>query len=133
MTNIYDDRIREYQRLAINYRDVIVPKLEQQIRALKKALIKSSEMVLHPYEGKGFSQDEFNYRFEDPNMFYNSSEWKDIRIVILKRDNFRCVHCSKLANHVDHLNSAIYYPERCLDVENLISTCKKCHKERHGK
>ena len=127
------ERVREYQRLAINYRDIIVPKLESEIKGLKEALIKLGQHVSYPYEGIGFSQKDFDYLFVDPKEFYNSRQWKDVRIIILKRDDFKCVHCSKLANHVDHLNSAIYYPERCLDPENLISTCKRCHKERHGK
>ena len=63
-----------------------------------------------------------------PDNFYNSKEWALARIKVLKRDNYKCVHCGKLANHIDHLNSAYYFPELALNMENLISSCEKCHK-----
>lgn len=66
-----------------------------------------------------------------PQNFYNSIEWANKRIEILKRDNFKCRHCDNLANHVDHINSANYFPEIALDNNNLISSCGKCHKIRH--
>ena len=66
-----------------------------------------------------------------PKDFYNSSVWADKRIEILKRDNFICIHCGNPANHVDHINSAKYFPAKALDAENLISSCENCHKKRH--
>jgi len=68
-----------------------------------------------------------------PENFYNSLEWAKTRIKILRRDNFRCKYCGKLANHVDHLNSAKYYPQIALDPNNLISSCESCHNKRHNK
>jgi hypothetical protein len=65
-----------------------------------------------------------------PKDFYNSYEWAEARIIILKRDDFKCRHCGNLANHVDHINSARYYPELALDPNNLISSCEDCHKNR---
>ena len=70
---------------------------------------------------------------ELPKHFYNSYDWAEVRILILNRDNFKCKHCGDLANHIDHVNSAIYFPEMALDPTNLISTCKSCHDKRHGR
>jgi len=67
-----------------------------------------------------------------PKDFYNSYEWAEVRIIVLRRDSFKCFHCGNLANHVDHINSAKYFPEMALDPTNLISTCHKCHEDRHG-
>lgn len=63
------------------------------------------------------------------NMFYNSTEWKEKRAEILKRDDFTCQICGKkgLDVQVHHINSAIYNPEMCLDNDNLKSVCDKCH------
>lgn len=65
-----------------------------------------------------------------PKHFYNSYDWADIRIIILNRDNFKCRHCGALANHIDHINSAKYFPEMALDPTNLLSSCEDCHKNR---
>jgi len=67
-----------------------------------------------------------------PDDFYQSPAWGKIRKLVLKRDNLKCKHCGALANHVDHISSARIYPEQALNLNNLISSCKKCHKERHG-
>jgi len=68
-----------------------------------------------------------------PKTFYNSYDWANVRILILNRDNFECKHCGNLANHVDHINSAKYFPEMALDPTNLISSCEDCHKKRQKK
>ena len=68
-----------------------------------------------------------------PSNFYNSEEWAEMRIIILKRDNFKCIHCGNPANHVDHINSAKYFPKKALDPNNLISSCEICHKKRQPK
>lgn len=65
-----------------------------------------------------------------PKDFYNSYDWANVRILILTRANFKCKHCGNLANHVDHINSAKYFPEMALDPTNLISSCEDCHKKR---
>jgi len=60
--------------------------------------------------------------------FYASLEWADVRNEILKRDKFTCQNCGhKPSRQVHHLSVAIFYPERCLDPENLIVLCDKCH------
>ncbi|KKM68968.1 hypothetical protein LCGC14_1455560 [marine sediment metagenome] len=66
-----------------------------------------------------------------PKKFYNSFDWANVRILILNRDKFKCIHCGSLANHVDHINSAKYFPEMSLDPTNLISSCEDCHRKRH--
>ena len=71
--------------------------------------------------------------YEYPEDFYNSYKWAEKRIEILKRDNYRCIYCGQLANHVDHTNSAKFYPKMALDPNNLVSTCKSCHDKRHGR
>ena len=80
---------------------------------------------------KGWDDNIPNKGYKElPSNFYNSEEWAKVRIIILKRDNYKCVHCGEPANHVDHLNSAKFYPKMALVHDNLISSCEPCHKKR---
>ena len=87
----------------------------------------STERLLHyNHEEKILGYDEL------PKDFYNSLEWANARACVLRRDRVKCIHCDKPANHVDHLNSARFYPQIALDPNNLISSCEACHKKRHN-
>lgn len=97
---------------------------------IKNTLLKREiQRILHPkrYEIERLLEKRSN---DLPDDFYNSIEWAKKRIEILTRDHYKCVHCGNPANHVDHLNSARYYPQLALDNDNLISSCEPCHKKR---
>lgn len=74
---------------------------------------------------------------KEHNKLYRDMRWKECRKRILQRDNYTCCRCGKKQNeselHVHHLN---YYsgkkPWDYLDVD-LITLCKGCHAEEHGK
>lgn len=65
--------------------------------------------------------------------FYHSKAWKDCRKIVLRRDNYTCVHCFDRGAEVHHLIELT--PENINDVtialnpDNLMSVCYKCHKE----
>ena len=82
------------------------------------------------------------------NEFWNSSsrlrflkEWNDLRVIILKRDNYTCQKCNycladdfyrKKSLHVHHIvpshkESALYF-----DEQNLITLCNECHSIVHS-
>lgn len=59
-----------------------------------------------------------------------ASAQKQVRDIVLSRDNHKCVECGKTNNlNVHHI---VY---RCNggsnDSENLITLCNKCHAEKH--
>jgi hypothetical protein len=68
--------------------------------------------------------------------FYNedylpSDDWKRKRYVVLKRDNWTCVHCGHRATQVHHKR----YARRNIGkepIEWLESVCKDCHEKQHG-
>ncbi|MCM3772840.1 MULTISPECIES: HNH endonuclease [Priestia] len=75
---------------------------------------------------------------EQKLKFYKSKEWKQLRLEILKRDNYECQACKRNGlvytdNHdpgkhkrldVDHLKETENFPELVLDINN----CEvKCH------
>jgi len=73
--------------------------------------------------------------------FYKSQAWKDIRDVAIRRDAYLCVDCMKSgkvtpAEEVHHIIPLT--PENITDasitlnMDNLVSLCRECHKARHG-
>lgn len=62
--------------------------------------------------------------------YLSSDEWKKIRELVLKRDEYKCQKCKiKSADEVHHLTYQNLYNE---NLEDLISVCSYCHKEIHN-
>jgi 5-methylcytosine-specific restriction endonuclease McrA len=71
------------------------------------------------------------------NKFYHSRVWKELRIIVLKRDNYFCRECARQgkpfvkANTVHHVQARAKAPQAALDVDNLESICPTCHNKAH--
>ena len=64
------------------------------------------------------------------NEYLKSDEWKRKRYVVLKRDNWQCVHCGAPATQVHHNK----YARKNIGkepIEWLESVCKSCHESQH--
>lgn len=61
-------------------------------------------------------------------IYLKSDEWKRKRLIILKRDNFKCVCCNSEATQVHHINYNNVIKE---NFNDLISVCKDCHEKIH--
>ena len=60
----------------------------------------------------------------------NSSEYKQWRDNVLKRDNYKCVLCGSKKNiEVDHIKPLALFPDLALDINNGRVLCEKCHKK----
>lgn len=65
--------------------------------------------------------------------FLQSTYWYKTRKIVLKRDNNMCTKCGSKENlHVHHLTYDNHHNERA-HLENLITVCKSCHEEIHGR
>lgn len=67
-----------------------------------------------------------DHKRADP--FYYSPAWRSLRIVILKRDGYRCVICkvdvsAKGAARIDHIKPRAMHPELAMEPSNLRSLC----------
>lgn len=64
---------------------------------------------------------------------YRSSVWRRIRLVILKRDGYRCQvrgrRCTGVATEVDHIVRLIDGGAP-LDPDNLRAACRRCNRGR---
>lgn len=78
--------------------------------------------------------DNDRYRGTSASRGYDS-EWKRVRVLALKRDKYLCQHCLAAgfvtpAKDVDHIVPLNIAPERRLDLSNLQSLCRPCHRAK---
>ncbi len=73
----------------------------------------------------------------DQKKSYRSSKWLKLRERVLYRDGYRCVQCQKPATEVELQVHHLYYTEGKKAWEypeaDLITLCKGCHAQVHGK
>ena len=65
--------------------------------------------------------------FKDISKPYTQEEYQQFREHVLKRDNYICQYCGKLAEHVHHIKPQKLEPFHALDPDYAISVCKDCH------
>lgn len=72
--------------------------------------------------------------------FYNSKEWRQLRQVVLERDNHECQECKSNGLvtsqfdsilEVDHIKELHLHPELATNLDNLRTLCKDCHNKKH--
>ena len=69
--------------------------------------------------------------------FYQSAEWKALRLQALRRDHWRCVLCrvsvaAVCQSRVDHIQSRKARPDLALELANLRTLCPTCDNRRHA-
>lgn len=59
-----------------------------------------------------------------------STKWKEIRRIVIIRDEFVCKECGIKDVRLDihHIKPYRKYPELQFEMTNLITYCKECHK-----
>lgn len=76
------------------------------------------------------------------DRFYNSGAWRKLRLKILERDHFECLHCKAKGMVVtdkdttlivDHIVELKDDPSLALEPTNLRTLCFKCHEKRHNR
>lgn len=61
----------------------------------------------------------------------HSSEYRDWRIAVFRRDNYTCQECGNhgVKLNADHIKPFAYYPELRLVIENGRTLCIPCHEK----
>lgn len=105
--------------------------LERQKLLLEQEILKRRDILANGRQG--FSKEEFKERFHNnKTLFYNSTEWAEVRSFILERDKRTCKTCGKKSSRqVHHDNDPLFFPEICLSPLNLSVLCDECHDEYH--
>ena len=72
--------------------------------------------------------------------FYKSKAWQRVRDNTMKRDAWLCQDClrrgvytpAEEVHHIQELTAGnINDPEVSLNMANLVSLCRECHRQRH--
>ena len=54
-------------------------------------------------------------------------KWEEIRQIVLRRDNNKCIVCKKPATQVHHIHLRSKRKDLLYSEKNLVSLCDKCH------
>lgn len=86
-------------------------------------------------QGKHYSGAGDNYVKKGRKEYthYRNKKYISWREEVFKRDNYICQDCNKKGDylHPHHLFSYTFYPLLRYDVDNGITLCVKCHRNRH--
>jgi len=71
---------------------------------------------------------------ESNMLIRNSTEYRNWRLSVFRRDHFACVWCGdrKSGIEADHILPFSDHPELRLDINNGRTLCIPCHEKRHG-
>lgn len=85
---------------------------------------------------RGFLSGETHYNWKggitpENIRIRQSSDYKDWRLVVLKRDNYICQLCNKRGGklEVDHIKRFSLHPDLRLEINNGRTLCRDCHRE----
>lgn len=79
------------------------------------------------------TRNRYGPRYLRKLPFYDTEQWRRLRIVILHRNPI-CQRCQiKAAEVVHHIKPAREYPELRFATENLEALCHKCHNKETTK
>lgn len=63
--------------------------------------------------------------------FLHSDYWNQVRVAVLKRDNYKCIICKTTENLQVHHNTYRHHFKEHLHLEDLDTLCRGCHKIYH--
>lgn len=72
-----------------------------------------------------------------PPGFYQSAEWRELRLRALRRDGWMCLWCGRSVrgkgqSRVDHVRTVREAPHLALSLDNLRTLCPSCDNKRHS-
>lgn len=74
----------------------------------------------------------FHGQYKTYKDFLKSAYWKDVRKLVLSRDNHQCLMCKSRDNLQVHHDTYIHHLRELEFLTDLRTLCGKCHKEHHG-
>jgi len=72
---------------------------------------------------------------KERTKFNASKKWEVARKACFERDDYTCQHCKARGGYIEahHILEWCNYPELRLDIENLLTLCRPCHRLHHKK
>jgi 5-methylcytosine-specific restriction endonuclease McrA len=66
-------------------------------------------------------------------LLYETAEYRAFLLEVRTRANGECHLCGKRGREVHHIVRVYDDPTKCLDVDNGMLLCIRCHKKQHTK
>ena len=112
-----------------------------RIQALNGNYTKSSECRLYcsekcKKECQIYRKQKYSAE-ESKTKYYSREVQPELRQICFERDNYTCQKCGKTQDelevglHCHHIEGIRWEPLESADLDNVITFCKKCHKEIH--
>ena len=119
------------------YRDVINDienniYIKKRIKEFRKSFIKYT--ALERMDFKPDIVDELDSYLKRLRMHHtNVKEWKRLRQIVFKRDNYTCKYCNNIGGilEVDHIHP--FSKGGSDDLSNLTTSCRKCNRKKRDK
>ena len=104
------------------------PLKPKKIYTLKKTPLKSNSKGLAKTTAlkKTCSLKKTNYELKKQNE-KAKERWEEVRELVLKRDNHKCIICGKKATQVHHIQLRSKRKDLIYSVNNLVSLCDAHH------
>jgi len=64
--------------------------------------------------------------------YISGNNWNQIRLHVLKRDNYTCVKCGKNGGKL-YVHHKTYKRWSNENINDLVTLCYNCHEEIHGR
>ena len=80
----------------------------------------------------GVSRREARLCLLPNDAFYQTDEWRTLRLSVIDAYGRRCMKCCETDGeiHVDHIKPRSKYPELSLTFSNLQVLCRRCNQEK---
>lgn len=103
-------------------------------RCLKCRKLFSNRQSLRQ-RGKGVGPANSNWKegaTRVAQLFYTSSEWKELRTKVFVRDNYTCQDCNQRGGKLEanHIKPRSRFPDLKLVESNIETLCKSCHDKK---
>ncbi len=101
--------------------------------------LKSERLKQFRIDNKDFQKGENHPNWKggissDRGRVMATSEYKEWRMAVFTRDNFKCTNCLSNSNELEahHIEGYASNIEKVMLLSNGITFCKKCHKKFHS-
>ena len=103
---------------------------------LKIIMIPIRQAIDRNNEKSNLAENHWNWKggiSNENHKVRNSSEMKEWRKEVFKRDNYTCQKCNKVSGKLNahHIKPFSIYPKLRFVLSNGITLCKGCHIELH--
>ena len=93
-----------------------------------KGIKNSGRFTSERMKGNQVNKGRKTWNYIDGKQNYYGSDWKKVRVEVLKRDNNQCQLCGKFEGRLEIHHKIPFVITKDNSLNNLITLCAKCHR-----